>query len=74
MTADQFCYWLQGFFEVSGQTTLTEPQVSVIKEHLQLVFKKETTATVSSNPFWPYGQKPLTFNAANPNIEIPVSC
>jgi hypothetical protein len=37
-----FCYWLQGFFELAGTNNLTETQVEVIKDHLKLVFRKET--------------------------------
>ena len=42
MTAEQFTYWLQGFFELSGATTLNEQQVKVVKDHIALVMKKET--------------------------------
>ena len=41
MTSRDFVYWLQGFFEVSGATTLTSEQSAVIKNHLNLVFKHE---------------------------------
>lgn len=39
----QFCYWLQGYFELtdSGQP-LSAQQVQIIKDHLELVFKKVT--------------------------------
>lgn len=38
-----FAYWLQGYFELtdSGQP-LSAQQVQVIKDHLELVFKKVT--------------------------------
>lgn len=42
MTNEQFCYWLQGFIEISNPETLTKEQVQIIKDHLQLLFKKET--------------------------------
>lgn len=42
MTPENFCYWLQGFFEISKATEMTDLQVEEIKNHLQLVFKKET--------------------------------
>lgn len=42
MTSDQFAYWLQGFFELTNSNQLTEKQVLMIKEHLQLVFTKIT--------------------------------
>ena len=38
MTARDFCYWLQGVFEVHKATTLNEEQVTIIKNHLGLVF------------------------------------
>ena len=42
MTTEQFTYWLQGFFEVSGDKKLNEKQVTIIKDHLALVFDKVT--------------------------------
>ena len=47
MTAEQLTYWLQGFFELSGATTLNEAQVKILKEHLGLVVKKVTPNTVT---------------------------
>lgn len=38
MRPDQFCYWLQGFFEVSEAQELTPRQTEQIKKHLSLVF------------------------------------
>lgn len=37
MEANDFCYWLQGFFEMSGAKTLDEKQVEQLKKHLGLV-------------------------------------
>lgn len=42
MTPENFCYWLQGVMEVVDPQELNREQVEIIKEHLQLVFKKET--------------------------------
>jgi hypothetical protein len=42
MTPEQFTYWLKGFFEISNSAELSEVQVSIIKDHLDLVFKKVT--------------------------------
>lgn len=51
MNTQDFCYWLQGYFELSGTDGgLSKEQVEVIKEHLQLVFKKQTCKKVSSLP------------------------
>lgn len=44
MTSRDFCYWLQGYFEVahnSGERELTPAQVACIRAHLALVFKHE---------------------------------
>jgi hypothetical protein len=42
MTAQEFCYWLQGFFEVAKPNEITPEQAKMIEEHLQLVFTKVT--------------------------------
>lgn len=42
MTEQNFCYWLQGLFEMGNPTHLDERQTQIIKDHLQLVFKKIT--------------------------------
>lgn len=45
MTAENFCYWLQGYIEISranGQPiVITDKEVQVIEDHLKLIFKKE---------------------------------
>lgn len=41
MTPEQFCYWLQGFGELSADPPTPE-QWQSIKEHLGTVFKKVT--------------------------------
>ncbi len=41
MTSRDFCYWLQGYFEVSEPKTISEKEVQMIKKHLNLVFKHE---------------------------------
>lgn len=42
MTPENFCYWLQGLFEVGKPKVLTEEQVEEIRNHLALVFHKVT--------------------------------
>lgn len=42
MTPEQFCYWLQGFFELSENNELTDKQIAIIQDHLGLVFEKVT--------------------------------
>ena len=54
MDSNSFVYWLNGFFELSGATTLNEEQVKVIKEHIALVLHKVTPSTVQpTTPFVP---------------------
>jgi len=48
MQERDFIYWLQGFLELSGATTLNEEQVKVIKEHIALVMTKVTPSTVGT--------------------------
>lgn len=51
MTSRDFCFWLQGYLEISdavvdgtgpfSSTTLTEGQMKCVRNHLALVFKHE---------------------------------
>ena len=41
MTSRDFCYWLQGCFEITGSSQLDERQVQIIKNHLNMVFVHE---------------------------------
>lgn len=41
MTSRDFCFWLQGFFEVGDPKTLTGEQLDLVKRHLNLVFIHE---------------------------------
>lgn len=41
MTSRDFCYWLQGVFEVADPQVLTEKQVAMIRAHLNMVFFHE---------------------------------
>lgn len=47
MTHSDFCYWLQGFFEINGATAITSEQAKVIEQHLALVFTKVTNPNVT---------------------------
>lgn len=42
MNAENFAYWLQGFFELADTNELTKEQIQMIKDHLGLVFNKVT--------------------------------
>lgn len=41
MTSRDFCYWLQGLFEVGNPKALDERQTEMVKSHLALVFVHE---------------------------------
>ena len=45
-TSRDFVYWLQGFFEITEATTVTESQVKIIRNHLNLVFKHEIDPSI----------------------------
>jgi hypothetical protein len=42
MTAEQFVYWLQGFIEITDPIKLNKKETQQIKNHLKLVFDKQT--------------------------------
>ncbi len=52
MNSIDFCFWLQGYFELNGQAKVSDEQAEIIKNHLNLVFlheidplrEKQTTA------------------------------
>ena len=48
MTAEQFVYWLQGFIEIEDPRSIDPVKTQIIKDHLKLVFDKQTP--VRSNP------------------------
>jgi len=42
MKSRDFCFWLQGYFEINNlETPLTVTQQEVIKKHLEMVFIHE---------------------------------
>jgi hypothetical protein len=69
LSPENLMYWLNGFFELSGATTLNEAQVKILKEHLGLVVKKVTPSTMPSNTITIYGGN--GFEPAKPITNIP---
>lgn len=57
MDEKSFCYWLNGFFEMSEAEVLSKKQVLMIKEHLNLVFNKVTGDGEQSPPLYEGGLK-----------------
>lgn len=49
MTERDFCFWLQGFLELTPGAAPTVEQTQAIREHLALVFKKVTPPVGSSS-------------------------
>lgn len=45
MTPRDFCYWLQGMFELTGAKNISRRQLTVIREHLDLVLKEQSEET-----------------------------
>lgn len=37
MTNQEFCYWLQGYFEISKMTTLTKEKIAIINGSLNKI-------------------------------------
>lgn len=49
MTSRDFCFWLQGYFEIGDSSELDVAQVNMIKRHLALVFKHEIDPSIGGN-------------------------
>jgi hypothetical protein len=52
MTPQDFCYWLQGYYEMVGTYKLSEEQQKMVFEHHQLVFNKVTQQPLYKNHEW----------------------
>ena len=50
MYSQDFCYWLQGYFEISGAEELNKEQIEIIKNHLNLVFRHEIDPQHEGDP------------------------
>jgi hypothetical protein len=62
MTAEQFVYWLQGYLEIDNPSNIPLNQTQIIKDHLKLVFKKETPVRDSNSISNPYNNNPTIIN------------
>ena len=68
MKATEFCYWLQGWLEISPSTeSLSVDQVEIIRKHLNLVFIHEI------DPSYPKEQQPA-LNAAHSGGKVLMRC
>jgi hypothetical protein len=73
MTSREFCYWLQGFFEINSSDInaieeLTFEQVKTIQKHLNIVFKHEIDSSYGKQAH----QSELSdiHNEARPNLHL----
>lgn len=41
MTSKDFCFWLQGMFELANPQALNKAQTELIRRHLHIVFEHE---------------------------------
>ena len=71
MNTIDFCYWLQGHFEISESKSLTEAQTNIIKNHLNLVFKHEIDPLRESQTTTPIN---ILNHAHSPNNDLTVKC
>lgn len=65
MKSTEFCYWLQGLFELGNPAILDATQTDLIKRHLNMVFAHEI------DPSYPAGQQSVLdalHNAPKPQI------
>jgi len=82
MTPQDFTYWLQGFMEISDPKSLDEKQTQIIKDHLALVFKKETPderwtkENVTRDEEWETAYNKLSWTPSHIRLEDspPISC
>ena len=66
MTSREFCYWLQGMFELNGLAVLDETRTRMIKNHLDLVFIHEI------DPSYPNGEKLQAVHDSKPYFAKPI--
>lgn len=65
MQSRDFCFWLQGLFELSAPTELNAKQTKLIKQHLSLVFKHEIDPSMPD----PTGELQAIHDAAQPIVK-----
>ncbi len=64
MKSRDFCYWLQGFFELKDANDITTSQAKVIQDHLSMVFIHEI------DPSFPATQQVALTTAHNKDTNI----
>lgn len=76
MKARDFCFWLQGYFELTGATNgLDNNQLCTIRRHLELVFTHDIDPSMGDSAHQYElntihdGATPLPYPAASPFFE-----
>lgn len=64
VTAREFAYWLQGYFEIAKPTTADAQQLTMIQAHLNLVFVHEI------DPSYGGPQEQAKLNAAHNGLAL----
>ena len=67
MNEQQFAYWLKGFIEMNPEAMITHTQWLILKDHLNLVFKKETPLRQFPNFSTPGG---IGISPMNPGLAV----
>lgn len=67
MQSRDFCFWLQGLFELSAPTELNAKQTKLIKQHLSLVFKHEIDPSMPD----PTGELQAIHDGVQPIVKPP---
>jgi hypothetical protein len=70
MQSRDFCYWLQGYFEIAGTAEsegLTPERVQMVRKHLDLVFKHEIDPSMGPAAHQQQLNKIHSTSAVNPN-------
>lgn len=82
MTPVEFCYWLQGAFEILEPKEFNEQQTLMIKRHLNMVFihsidemypqkQKAALDAAHAGAQFPGGKLPAHLDASIPDSEFP---
>ena len=62
MTSRDFCYWLQGFFEITSPIYINDTQTKLVQQHLNMVFIHEI------DPSFPAEQQKALTEAHKPKM------
>lgn len=73
MSPENFVFWLNGFLELTEQEQIGSKQMTIIKDHIALVLKKETPTYAKGGfipPATPGTYLPIYHKDKNPMTEV----